>query len=327
MQASPLAAVPTESQAAPVHRWTVDEVLALYEMPLMDLLWRAQGVHRQHFDANAVQRSTLLSVKTGGCSEDCGYCSQSARYETETGRERLMPVEEVVAAAKAAKEKGASRFCMGAAWKGPKDKDLDRVLEMVREVKALGLQTCVTLGMLKEGQAEKLKEAGLDYYNHNLDTDKEFYGQVIKSHTHDDRLDTLDQVRDAGINVCSGGIIGMGESRKNRAALIAQLANLPKPPESVPINNLVPIPGTPLADVPRLDPFEFVRTIAAARITMPTSWVRLSAGRQEMSDELQAMCFLAGANSMFYGDFLLTTGNPDIERDDALFARLGMKAI
>ena len=327
MQASSLAAVSCESQSAPVHRWTVDEVLALYEMPLMDLLWRAQGVHRQHFDANAIQRSTLLSVKTGGCSEDCGYCSQSARYETETGRERLMRVEEVVAAAKAAKDKGASRFCMGAAWKGPKDNDLDRVLDMVREVKALGMQTCVTLGMLKEGQAEKLKEAGLDYYNHNLDTDKEFYGQVIKSHTHDDRLDTLDQVRDAGINVCSGGIIGMGESRKNRAALIVQLANLPKPPESVPINNLVPIPGTPLADVPRLDPFEFVRTIAAARIAMPTSWVRLSAGRQEMSDELQAMCFLAGANSMFYGDFLLTTGNPDIERDDALFARLGMKAI
>ena len=327
MQASSLAAVSCESQSAPVHRWTVDEVLALYEMPLMDLLWRAQGVHRQHFDANAIQRSTLLSVKTGGCSEDCSYCSQSARYDTETGRERLMPVDEVVAAAKAAKDKGASRFCMGAAWKGPKDNDLDHVLEMVREVKALGMQTCVTLGMLKDGQAEKLKEAGLDYYNHNLDTDKDFYGQVIKSHTHDDRLDTLDQVRDAGINVCSGGIIGMGESRKNRAALIVQLANLPKPPESVPINNLVPIPGTPLADVPRLDPFEFVRTIAAARITMPTSWVRLSAGRQEMSDELQAMCFLAGANSMFYGDFLLTTGNPDIERDDALFARLGMKAI
>ena len=327
MQASSLAAVSCESQSAPVHRWTVDEVLALYEMPLMDLLWRAQGVHRQHFDANAIQRSTLLSVKTGGCSEDCGYCSQSARYETETGRERLMPVEEVVAAAKAAKDKGASRFCMGAAWKGPKDNDLDRVLDMVREVKALGMQTCVTLGMLKEGQAEKLKEAGLDYYNHNLDTDKEFYGQVIKSHTHDDRLDTLDQVRDAGINVCSGGIIGMGESRKNRAALIVQLANLPKPPESVPINNLVPIPGTPLADVPRIDPFEFVRTIAAARIAMPTSWVRLSAGRQEMSDELQAMCFLAGANSMFYGDQLLTTGNPDVDRDDALFARLGVKAV
>ena len=327
MQASSLTTVSCASQATPVHRWTVDEVLALYELPLMDLLWRAQGVHRANFDPNAIQRSTLLSVKTGGCSEDCSYCSQSARYDTETGRERLMPVEEVVAAAKAAKDKGASRFCMGAAWKGPKDNDLDRVLEMVREVKALGMQTCVTLGMLKDGQAEKLKEAGLDYYNHNLDTDKEFYGQVIKTHTHDDRLDTLDQVRDAGINVCSGGIIGMGESRKNRAALIVQLANLPKPPESVPINNLVPIPGTPLADNPRLDPFEFVRTIAAARIAMPTSWVRLSAGRQEMSDELQAMCFLAGANSMFYGDFLLTTGNPDIERDDALFARLGVKAI
>jgi len=307
--------------------WSVDAVLALFELPFADLMFRAQQTLRENFDPNAIQRSTLLSIKTGNCSEDCSYCSQSARYDTETGRERLMPVDEVVAAAKAAKDKGASRFCMGAAWKGPKDNDLDHVLEMVREVKALGMQTCVTLGMLKDGQAEKLKEAGLDYYNHNLDTDKDFYGQVIKSHTHDDRLDTLDQVRDAGINVCSGGIIGMGESRKNRAALIVQLANLPKPPESVPINNLVPIPGTPLADVPRLDPFEFVRTIAAARITMPTSWVRLSAGRQEMSDELQAMCFLAGANSMFYGDFLLTTGNPDIERDDALFARLGMKAI
>jgi biotin synthase len=216
---------------------------------------------------------------------------------------------------------------MGAAWKGPKDNDLDRVLDMVREVKALGMQTCVTLGMLKEGQAEKLKDAGLDYYNHNLDTDKEFYGQVIKTHTHDDRLDTLDQVREAGINVCSGGIIGMGESRKNRAGLIVQLANLPKPPESVPINNLVPIPGTPMADNARLDPFEFVRTIAAARITMPTSWVRLSAGRQEMNDELQALCFLAGANSMFYGERLLTTGNPDVARDEALFERLGLKAV
>ncbi len=314
-------------QSIPVHRWTQEEIMALYELPLMDLIWRAQGVHRQHFNANEIQRSTLLSVKTGGCSEDCSYCSQSARYDTELGRERLMPLEDVVNAAKAAKEKGASRFCMGAAWRGPKDNDLDKVLDMVREVKALGMQTCVTLGMLKDGQATKLKEAGLDYYNHNLDTDKEFYGQVIKSHTHDDRLDTLDQVRDAGINVCSGGIIGMGESRKNRAALIVQLANLPKPPESVPINNLVPIPGTPLGDTPQLDPFEFVRTIAAARIAMPTSWVRLSAGRQEMSDELQALCFLAGANSMFYGDFLLTTGNPDVDRDDQLFARLGLKAI
>lgn len=327
MQASSLAAVSTVSSSTAHRRWTVEEVLALYDLPLMDLIWQAQGVHRQHFDANAIQRSTLLSVKTGGCSEDCGYCSQSARYDTDLERERLMPLDEVLAAARAAKEKGASRFCMGAAWKGPKDNDLDRVLDMVREVKALGMQTCVTLGMLKEGQAGKLKEAGLDYYNHNLDTDKEFYGQVIRSHTHDDRLDTLDQVRDAGINVCSGGIIGMGESRKNRAALIVQLANLPQPPESVPINNLVPIPGTPLANVPRLDPFEFVRTIAAARITMPTSWVRLSAGRQEMSDELQALCFLAGANSMFYGDHLLTTGNPDVDRDDALFARLGVKAV
>ncbi len=327
MQASSLATANPVSQSTPVHRWTVEEVMALYEMPLMDLIWRAQEVHRQHFDANAIQRSTLLSVKTGGCSEDCGYCSQSARYDTDTERERLMPLDEVVAAAKAAKAKGASRFCMGAAWKGPKDNDLDRVLDMVREVKALGMQTCVTLGMLKDGQAGKLKDAGLDYYNHNLDTDKEFYGQVIKSHTHDDRLDTLDQVRDAGINVCSGGIIGMGESRRNRAGLIVQLANLPKAPESVPINNLVPIPGTPMADNPRLDPFEFVRTIAAARITMPTSWVRLSAGRQEMTDELQALCFLAGANSMFYGDRLLTTDNPDIDRDDQLFARLGLKAI
>ena len=327
MQASSLSAVSSCAQSTPVHRWTLDEVLALYEMPLMDLVFRAQQVHRENFDANAIQRSTLLSVKTGGCSEDCSYCSQSARYDTDLARERLMPIDEVVAAAKAAKEKGASRFCMGAAWRGPKDNDLDKVLEMVREVKALGMQTCVTLGMLKDGQAGKLKEAGLDYYNHNLDTDKEFYGQVIKSHTHDDRLDTLDQVRDAGINVCSGGIIGMGESRKNRAALLVQLANLPTPPESVPINNLVPIPGTPLAEKPRLDPFEFVRTIAAARITMPRSWVRLSAGRQEMGDELQALCFLAGANSMFYGDHLLTTGNPDVDRDDQLFARLGLKAV
>ncbi len=332
MHVSPVEFVsaPAASQprsAGAVQRWTVDEVQALYDMPLMDLLFRAQTVHRAHFDANSIQRSSLLSVKTGGFSEDLSYCSQSARYDTETGRERLMPLGEVLEAAQAAKDKGASRFCMGAAWRGPKDSDLDRVLEMVREVKALGMQTCVTLGMLKEGQAEKLKEAGLDYYNHNLDTDAEFYGQVIKTHTQDDRLDTLDQVRAAGINVCSGGIIGMGETRKYRAALIVQLANLPQPPESVPINNLVPIEGTPMASQSRLDPFEFVRTIAAARITMPTSWVRLSAGRQEMSDELQALCFLAGANSMFYGERLLTTGNPDVERDESLFRRLGLKAV
>lgn len=322
-----VAQAPAQSPVQSSRIWTVAEVLALYDLPFMDLIWRAQQVHRQNFDANAIQRSTLLSVKTGGCSEDCSYCSQSARYDTDVERERLMPINEVVAAAQVAKEKGASRFCMGAAWRGPKDNDLDKVLEMVREVKALGMQTCVTLGMLKEGQAEKLKEAGLDYYNHNLDTDKEFYGQVIKSHTHDDRLDTLSQVRDAGISVCSGGIVGMGESRRNRAAMLVQLANLPKPPESVPINNLVPVPGTPLGDLPPLEPFEFVRTIAAARITMPTSYVRLSAGRQEMTDELQALCFLAGANSMFYGDHLLTTGNPDVSRDDALFEQLGLRAV
>ncbi|MDR3323270.1 MAG: biotin synthase BioB [Zoogloeaceae bacterium] len=330
MQAAALASVahtPDLFSAPARHLWTVEEVLALYDLPYMDLLWRAQKTHRQHFDANAIQRSTLLSIKTGGCSEDCGYCSQSARFNTDLERERLLPVDEVVAAAEAAKAKGASRFCMGAAWRSPKENDLEKVLEMVREVKALGMQTCVTLGMLKEGQAEQLKEAGLDYYNHNLDTDKEFYGQVIKSHTHDERLETLAQARDAGLNLCSGGIIGMGESRRNRAAMLVQLANLPVPPESVPINNLVPVPGTPLGDAPPLDPFEFVRTIAAARITMPTSWVRLSAGRREMSDELQALCFLAGANSMFYGDHLLTTGNADFAQDDALFERLGLTAV
>ncbi|MDR0735736.1 MAG: biotin synthase BioB [Zoogloeaceae bacterium] len=313
-------------QTAARHRWTVAEILALYELPFMDLLWRAQSIHRQHFDANAIQRSTLLSIKTGGCSEDCSYCSQSARYATDVERERLMPLAEVVAAAKAAKDKGASRFCMGAAWRSPKEEDLEKVLDMVREVKSLGMQTCVTLGMLKEGQAEKLRAAGLDYYNHNLDTDREFYGQVIRSHSHDDRLDTIAQVRGAGIHVCSGGIIGMGESRKNRAAMLTQLANLDEPPESVPINHLVPVPGTPFGELPPLDPFEFVRTIAAARIAMPKSHVRLSAGREGMSDELQALCFLAGANSMFYGEHLLTTGNTDAERDDALYARLGLEA-
>ena len=308
-------------------RWSVAEVQALFDLPFFDLVHRAQLVHRENFDPNAVQRSTLLSIKTGGCSEDCGYCSQSARYDTGLERERLMPIDEVLENARAAKAKGASRFCMGAAWRGPKDKDLEPVLDMVREVKKLGLQTCVTLGMLKEGQAERLAEAGLDYYNHNLDTAPEFYGQVITTHTMQDRLDTLDEVRSAGINVCSGGIVGMGESRAQRAALIAQLANLPTPPESVPINNLVQIPGTPMAGAGALDPFEFVRTIAAARITMPSSYVRLSAGREQMSDELQALCFMAGANSMFYGERLLTTDNPDADRDDRLFARLGLRAI
>ncbi len=301
-------------------------VQALFELPFNDLLFRAQSVHRQHFDPNAVQLSTLLSVKTGGCSEDCGYCSQSARYETDVERERLMDIAEVVDAARAAKESGATRFCMGAAWRGPKDKDIDGVAEMVREVKALGLETCVTLGMLKEGQAVKLKDAGLDYYNHNLDTASEFYGQVITTHTYQDRLDTLGQVRDAGIHVCCGGIVGMGESRQVRAKLIAELACLDPQPESVPINMLVKVPGTPMAiDADDLDPLEFVRTIAVARILMPHSHVRLSAGRRELGEAVQALCFLAGANSIFYGDKLLTTGNPDVEADQLLFAKLGLK--
>lgn len=300
---------------------------ALFDMPFMDLMYRAQQVHREHFTAGQVQRSTLLSIKTGGCSEDCGYCSQSTRYDTGLERERLMPVEEVLEHARAAKAKGSSRFCMGAAWRGPKDKDLVPVLEMVREVKKLGLETCVTLGMLGEGQAAQLAEAGLDYYNHNVDTAPEFYAEVITTHTLQDRLDTLDKVRGAGINVCSGGIIGLGETQTGRAGLIAQLANMNPPPESVPINNLVQIPGTPLADGSKLDPFEFVRTVAAARITMPTSFVRLSAGRQEMNDELQALCFMAGANSIFYGERLLTTDNPGADHDEQLFVRLGLQAI
>lgn len=314
-----------QSPASP--RWSTEAVLALYDLPFMDLVWRAQQVLRQNFDPNAIQRSALFSVKTGGCSENCGYCSQSAHHGTELVRERLKPVEEVVAAAKAAKDAGASRFCMGAAWRGPKDTDLDYVMEMVRQVKELGLETCVTLGMLKDDQAARLKAAGLDYYNHNLDTDAEYYENIVTTHTHADRIETIESVQEAGIKVCSGGIVGMGEARKNRAALIAQLANLATPPQSVPINHLVPIEGTPLANVQPLDPFEFVRTIAAARITMPNAWVRLSAGRGEMSDELQALCFLAGANSIFYGDRLLTTDNPDFAHDVSLFERLGLKGV
>lgn len=331
MQASSLAAVPISHDSLPekpAQRWTVEAVMALYDLPFMDLIWRAQEVHRRNFDANAIQRSTLLSVKTGGCSEDCKYCSQSARHkDAPVERERLLQVDEVVAAAKLAKEKGASRFCMGAAWRGPKDGDLDKVVEMVSSVKALGMETCLTLGILGDGQAEKLKTAGLDYYNHNIDTAAEFYGQVITTHTYKDRINTLDKVREAGLKICCGGIIGMGETRKHRAALIAQLASMEKAPDSVPINHLVAIPGTPMAEQAPLDPFEFVRTIAAARITMPASWVRLSAGRSQMNDELQALCFLAGANSLFYGDQLLTTGNPDVDKDDALFQRLGLKGI
>ncbi len=324
---TPASVSPSAPSPQPAKAWTVEEVLALYELPFMDLIYRAQQVHRQHFDANAIQRSTLLSVKTGGCSEDCGYCSQSARHDTGLEREKLMSVDEVVAAAKVAKANGSSRFCMGAAWRSPKDKDLDQVAEMISAVKALGLETCVTLGMLKEEQASRLKEAGLDYYNHNLDTDKDFYGQVIRSHTQEDRLDTLHHVRDAGIHICSGGIIGMGESRRNRAALISQLANLDPAPESVPINNLVPIAGTPMENAKPVDGIEFVRTIAAARITMPASYVRLSAGRAQMSEEQQALCFLAGANSIFYGEALLTTPNGEFGQDDALFAKLGLKAV
>ena len=309
---------------ATAKRWTTAQVEALFELPFADLMFRAQQVHREQHDPNAVQLSTLLSIKTGGCSEDCGYCSQAARHES-VEREQLLGLEEVIAAASAAKAKGASRFCMGAAWRGPKDKDLEKVTAMVQAVKNLGLETCVTLGMLKAGQAERLAEAGLDYYNHNIDTAPEFYGQIISTHTQADRFATLDKVRDAGIKVCCGGIVGMGESQRGRAALIAELANMEPQPESVPINNLVPIPGTPLENAPPLEPFEFVRTIAVARITLPGSYVRLSAGRQEMSDEMQSLCFLAGANSIFYGDKLLTTGNAEAERDRALFERLGIQ--
>lgn len=308
-------------------RWSVAQIVELYELPFSDLIHRAQTVHRENFDPNAVQVSTLLSIKTGGCSEDCGYCPQAARYHTDVENEPLMPIDEVLAAARAAKESGASRFCMGAAWRSPKQKDLEPVLKMISEVKAMGLQTCATLGMLKEGQAAQLKDAGLDYYNHNLDTAPEFYGDVITTRTYQDRLDTLDSVREADINVCCGGIIGMGESRNQRAGLIAQLANMERPPESVPINLLTQVEGTPLHGVEDLDQFEFIRTIAAARITMPKSFVRLSAGRQSMHEGIQALCFIAGANSIFYGEKLLTTGNPEAETDKQLFAKLGLHPI
>lgn len=304
--------------------YRVADVEALFALPFNDLLFQAHSAHRQHFDPNAVQVSTLLSIKTGGCSEDCSYCSQSARYNTDIENQDLMPLADVLASARAARERGATRFCMGAAWRGPKEKDLQPVLEMVRAVKALGMETCATLGMLKAGQAEQLRDAGLDYYNHNLDTAPEFYGEIVSTHGYDDRLDTLSKVRDAGMKVCCGGIVGLGESRRARAGLIAQLAALNPAPESVPINLLVRIPGTPLSDLPALEPIEFVRTIAVARICMPASMVRLSAGRQAMPDYLQAMCFFAGANSIFYGDKLLTTPNPDTDQDQQLFANLGL---
>ncbi len=299
--------------------------LSLYALPLNDLLFEAHTVHRGHFDPNRVQRSTLLSIKTGGCPEDCGYCPQAARYHTGVENEKLMALDAVVDAARAAKAHGATRFCMGAAWRGPKARDLEPVLDMVREVKALGLETCCTLGMLKEGQAEQLRDAGLDYYNHNLDTAPENYASIITTREYTDRLDTLERVRDAGLKVCCGGIVGLGESREARAGLLAQLASLDPQPESVPINDLVQVEGTPLAGTAELPWIEFVRTIAVARILMPRSMVRLSAGRTRMSDAVQAMCFFAGANSIFYGEKLLTTGNPDVARDDALFAALGVE--
>ncbi|MBA0922854.1 MAG: biotin synthase BioB [Nitrosospira sp.] len=307
--------------------WTVVEIEMLLDLPFNDLIYRAQMVHRQHHDPNAIQLSTLISVKTGGCPEDCGYCPQAARYHTGIQNLDMLSLEEVVMTAKIAKERGASRFCMGAAWRGPKQRDIDKMTEIISAVKALGLQTCATLGMLKSGQAEQLREAGLDYYNHNLDTASEFYDEIIKTHGYQDRLDTLQKVRGAGMNVCSGGIVGMGETRQARAGLIAQLANLGPYPESVPINNLVQIVGTPLHGAETLDPLEFVRTIATARISMPKAMVRLSAGRQEMSEVLQALCFLAGANSIFYGDTLLTTDNPGVEQDKLLFRKLGLHAL
>lgn len=305
-------------------RWSISQIQMLLDLPFNDLIYRAQTIHRQFHDANEIQLSTLISVKTGGCPEDCGYCPQAARYHTGVENQAMLSLDTVITAAKAAKDQGATRFCMGAAWRGPKQRDIDEVTEMISAVKTLGLETCATLGMLKPGQAEQLSMAGLDYYNHNLDTAPEIYGEIITTREYQDRLDTLEEVRNAGINVCCGGIVGMGESRHARAGLIAQLANLDPYPESVPINHLVQVEGTPLYGTAALDPFEFVRTIAAARITMPQAMVRLSAGRREMSEAIQALCFLAGANSIFYGDKLLTTGNPEAEQDLALFEKLGL---
>ena len=317
---------PSSPQARQAGPWSVEAIQQLLDKPLLDLVFEAQTVHRQHWPAGDIELATLLSVKTGGCPENCGYCPQAAEFDTGVKAEKLMEVEEVVRAAQAAKAAGATRFCMGAAWRAPKDRDIDAVAELVRAVKDVGLEACVTLGMLADGQAETLQRAGLDYYNHNLDCAPDFYGEVISTRDYQDRLDTLDRVRGAGVKVCSGGIVGMGESRRQRAGLIAQLANLPEVPESVPINHLVKVEGTPLAEQPDLDPFEFVRMIAAARITMPTARVRLSAGRQQMGEAVQALCLLAGANSIFYGEKLLTTGNPDVSADRALLTRLGMRA-
>jgi len=306
------------------HDWSLDEVRALYALPFMDLIVHAQRVHRAYHRPNTVQMSTLLSIKTGACPEDCAYCPQSVHYQTGVGREALMEVTAVRECAARAKAAGATRFCMGAAYRSPKERDLAVIVDMIRAVRELGLESCATLGMLTPGQATQLKSAGLDYYNHNLDTSAEFYGEIISTRTYQQRLDTLAAVRAAGLKVCCGGIIGMGESADDRAQLLRTLANLPEHPESVPINRLVKVPGTPLAEAPEVDPFDFVRTCAVARVLMPRAHVRLSAGREGMSDELQALCFLAGANSIFYGEKLLTTGNPDVARDRSLLKRLGL---
>lgn len=305
--------------------WTLQEADALFSLPFNELMYRAQTIHRQHFDPNTVQVSTLLSIKTGRCPEDCSYCPQSAHYKTGLQKEPLMELDDVIKAAMRAKEAGSTRFCMGAAWRGPNEKDLNTVCEMVTEVKKLGLETCVTLGLLKDEQASQLKEAGLDYYNHNIDTSPEFYDQIISTRTFQDRLDTLNKVRQSGVKVCCGGILGLGETNTDRIGMLIALANLDEPPESVPINKLIKIPGTPLANQTDVDCFDFVRTIALARILMPMATVRLSAGREQMSDELQALCFLAGANSIFYGEKLLTAANPVPEQDQALFQRLGLQ--
>ena len=306
------------------HDWSKQEISTLFELPFNDLLFQAQNIHRANFDPNQVQVSTLLSIKTGACPEDCGYCSQSSKNDAEVERERLLPLNEVIEKAQLAKDNGASRFCMGAAWRNPTDKNLEKVIDMITAVKDIGMETCVTLGMLTEKQSQRLKEAGLDYYNHNLDTSPEHYGDIITTRTYQDRLDTLEHVRAANINVCSGGILGMGEKRSDRVSLLQQLSNLPQHPDSVPINMLVQVKGTPLYGVDELEPLEFIRTIATARIIMPESVVRLSAGRAEMSDETQALCFLAGANSIFYGDKLLTTDNPAESHDRQLFDKLGL---
>jgi len=306
--------------------WKLNEIEDLFDLPFNDLLFQSHSIHRANFKPNEVQISTLLSIKTGACPEDCSYCSQSARNDTGLERERLLPLNEVITAAKEAKNNGATRFCMGAAWRNPTEKSLNHVIDMIEAVKALDMETCVTLGMLEKKQALRLKASGLDYYNHNLDTSPEFYGTVISTRTYQDRLDTLEHVRGAGINVCSGGILGMGETRTDRARLLQELANLPEQPQSVPINDLVQIQGTPLDGIDKLGSFEFIRTIAVARILMPQSYVRLSAGRTEMNDETQALCFFAGANSMFYGDRLLTTDNPDENHDQQLFKRLGIES-